>query len=349
MMRRLAALCLALSASAVAHAGEPEPFGGPDGERALRPLLLPYVPPCEGDDCVIERTPELVGFERFELWLWLVAQSDWSTTVERPNPSLGATLEPIVNLDVQRRLRLGWTFTGKLGFWGDKRHGSPNFETGPTFRATAASAQDQVLDANFVWRPAAIFDGRHIGMRLSAGFGLRVARAVAIELTYEPVFGLDQPFEDVTGRETIMANGLGLQLGFNACVFWGGCAPSEPEQFIDPREEDEFWSYVLLHREKLGPRTCAAVREALNSFDFAPLAGADPMEEFLVAIHAIEPDPVIAGLLAKHRTLCHRRDQAKAWARKHLRADRKVKRVVGYAPTPLELTSVLGCLADEVR
>lgn len=348
-MRRLIAsfLALACSTGATARADDADQRASPQNERALRPILQPFVPPCEGDDCVIERTPELVGFERFELWLWLVAQSDWSTTVERPNPSLGGTLEPLINLDVQRRVRVGWTFTGKLGFWGDKRHGSPNFETGPTLRATAASAQDQLLDAHFVWRPALILDGTHYGLRLSAGFGLRVARAVAMELTYEPVFGLDEPFEDVTGQQTIMANGLGLQLGLNMCMMWGGCAPADPEQFIDPREEQQFWSYVLLHARQIGPDTCAAMREALNSYDYPPLAGHDPMEEFLVAVKMFVVDPFIDRLLAKHRLLVQQRAEGRAWTRKQLRADRQVKRVVSYAPTPLELTSELGCLEGQ--
>jgi len=206
------------------------------------------------------------------------------------------------------------------------------------------------LDGYMVFRPAWVTDGEHHGLRASTGIGLRIGRAFAAELTYDPVFGLDQRFEE-RGTESRVAHGVGAQMGFNFCVL--GCQGSEPAEYIVDCDRDFFsladrLAVKLARDPSKHGAVCEGVRAALNSYDNPGAATDDPTTRYLLRLTALlVARGVDTGEIDQLRELHEKQVQKSTGAnqesRYYQRADHQVKRIVSYAPTPIELAARLLC------
>lgn len=346
---RLAAAALALalslgSASATAQAGA----------DAMPPPRSPAAAPPPGQPPATIPPPSRLFYPPnwIEWWLQLTTRVDWSYT---PQASIGLTTDLSLVLDPERRGRLGGYVGMQLGDWGDGERGLATPELGLVVRGSFL--MDELFDGFVVGRTGFVFGmleegpvDHHVAMRASLGAGLRVARFVSLELTYDQAMTLDERFQRGSGT-SLYTRGTTLSAGLDLC-FVAGCRDEEVEPEPRDRTAEIYQAAADL---KVAPaqrlQLCAAVAAALDADRYHPVWGEDGIEAFLLGIvkelrlrkqHDLARK-VDKQLVQLHQKLRSSRVVSQAWGRHQAREGRRLKHPVRYAPVAVELRDNLGC------
>ncbi len=182
-------------------------------------------------------------------------------------------------------------------------------------------------------------------LRPAIGAGVRVARAVGLEATFEPLISLGSPF----AKGDSIAGGFGLGLSFDFCGIGGWCnetGPTTADVDLTPALYDAAAGIT-----PTDPAThavlCQAVEAALDPGHYAPHDDIDATEAFLRGLAENVTEPVLraklAALTAQHRALRQKLLASRNAARGAAAQDRVLAEHCLYSPLAVELRSQLGC------
>ncbi|MBW2458312.1 MAG: hypothetical protein JRI68_27665 [Deltaproteobacteria bacterium] len=292
-----------------------------------------------------------------EMWLRLLSRVDiW----EGPHVAAGVAAGMSFDLTDQRRCLLGFNTQILVGTWGDnEERGKLIFEHGPELRFSPY--MDELLDVFILARTLGVLgvvDGVHWGIRPGIGVGARAARHFAIELAYEPVWPLGQPLVDDGEAVTdgSPSHGLSLDIGVDACLFWGGCAQERDEPKPQHKTEELYDLAHELHcamkAAERKPFCTGAVEPALDAAQLPASQPADRsgVEVFLRAVlegAAPTLHSQLWTILNRHLYLRAERSLDQTFATQYARTGEKLRAPVEYEPIVIELRYHFGCDDDD--
>lgn len=288
---------------------------------------------------------------RLELHASTSLQLDWNGRADRPQDASLARASFLGGLEVvlpfwNQRFRPGVFFGVQGGHWGDDMRGP--FSLVPGFRLRISPFMEDVLDVYGVLRadlPISISTDAGIALRGGIGAGVRVARLVSMELTFDPVFvPISRPFRD-TSYTTVLPWAATASLMFDMCIIGGlGCAPSKRKPLV------RNVSCVLYEQARtVGEGVCGAVPEALQAAPDPRTASRmdDGTSAFLAALAALVKDEpsasAVVALAARHGELAEQVVKFQRREAAHASVGLVLRERWIYAPVPTELREYFGC------
>jgi len=281
-----------------------------------------------------------------EVWLDVGYFGDWNPH-HHPVFAPGLELVPLVTAD--QRWRLGMRLGGALGSWGDDRHGWLSLDLG--LRARASFVMEDFFDVYAVAKGDGLMTlprGPYFGARPGAGLGVRVARAVEVEATFDAALAIGATYTDSDPR---FAPGFGVSVGFDMC-FPDGCARTVPPVVHKDFTCSIYERAVAVCSASAEERAelCDAVATAMDGTVSTPRQREDATAAFLRAVAEGVRTPALAARLeamrAAHREMSRRRDAEDDAERAAARGGRTTVEHCAYAPYAAELRDAFGCAPE---
>jgi hypothetical protein len=330
-MKTLRAFVIALVTPALAFAGDlqappPIPRELPKAEAS------PYV---------------LSGVRRAELDVSLAGSLDSNARTDAPADARTGRLSTVIGVDVgvpiwNQRIRPTLFVGAQLGYWGDDAHGVASGYAGARIRASMWMGD--IWDVYAIARADFPMTGAGAAFRPGLGVGIRIARAIAFEGTWDMLIPIGNEFRN-TQYTSIVPFGGTLAVSFDLCM---SC--NKPDQ----KPLDRNVACRLYNAAKtvstcgVSSQICAAVPKAMAACPDALAATRDEdgASTFLKALEdGVTADAKIAvrRLVDLHAALleqwgAYETKVAEAGVRGNKLAERWT-----YAPVPAELRSYLGC------
>lgn len=288
---------------------------------------------------------------RLELHVSTSLQLDWNGRTDRPQDAGVARASALGGVEVvlplgNQRFRPGIFFGVQGGHWGDDVHGA--FSLVPGFRLRVSPFMEDVFDVYGVLRadlPVSISTNAGVALRGGIGAGVRVARLVSMEITFDPVFvPISQPFRD-TAYTTVLPWAATASLMFDLCIVGGlGCSPAKQMQVV------RNVSCVLYEQARaVGPGVCGAVPEALQAAPDPRTASRqeDGTSAFLAALGGLVTHPetraAVLALAHRHEALSDDMLRFRRREAAHASVGLVLRERWTYAPLPNELREYFGC------
>jgi hypothetical protein len=313
-----------------------------ESARAGEPV--PAVPPEQSKPA---SSPYLLSGDRFlEANVAASLQLDWNGVASQVGPTAhaGVVLGGEVGVPfVDQRVRPA-LFTGiKLGAWADETHGPFGFVEGARFRWSPLMWD--VFDVYLVARGDFDLDpGASAVFRPGAGLGVRVARMLAVEATWDVTVPLGSPFAG-TRYPSLVPFGISFGALFDACF---GCNRSPP-----PQASRDLACQLYRAAANLKPANHKAICDALP---VAMTAYPDPLQasreqdgagtflqELAKAVPGDDAKSEIRGLVALHQSLLSDWSAYERQAAAAAERGRRLGERWTYAPVPGEIRAFFGC------
>jgi len=273
-------------------------------------------------------------------------QLDWNGRTDRPADAGVARASFLGGVEVagafaNQRLRPGIFVGLQGGHWGDDRHGP--FSIVPGFRFRGSFFMEDVFDVYGLLRadlPITLSTSAGVGFRGGFGVGVRVARLVSLEASFDPlVVPISQTFQNSTYATVLPWAATGT-IAFDLCIIDGlKCKPAEHK----PRARN--LACRLYDAARAITNACDAVPRAMQSVPDPHVAARsdDGVTAFLSALADATGRPDVRDLAKLHARLgdqyeSYLRREA-AYAQEHLELAERWT----YAPVPSELRRALGC------
>lgn len=296
-------------------------------------------------------SPYLLSGDRvLEVNAGTALQLDWNGLAGISGPTAHAGVVAGGEIGVpffEQRLRPA-LFTGvKLGGFADEVHGPFAFAEGIRLRVSPwmwdvfdvyvvlRADVDLQPDAGAVFRPG-------------AGLGLRAARLIAVEASWDFSFPIDSRFTG-TQHPDFVPYGVTFGVLFDACFHCNRTAPTQVHRDLACRLYQAAAAPTSAHGE-----ICNAVQRALSARPNPESASRldDGTKTFLerlsVEVTSDEAKRAVNGLAQLHGTLTHDWASYEARAIAAEQRDRQLAERWTYAPVPADLRAYLGCDKDEL-
>ena len=245
------------------------------------------------------------------------------------------------------RFRLGAFAGSQIGYWGDDVHGPFSFYFGA--RARLSYWMGDVFDFYFMARadlPLTIKGDA--GFRPGAGLGLRIARAISVEATYDVLVPIGASFVN-TEHASFVPIGMSLSLLFDACV---GCNRAEKKQ-VDHDMACRFYNSAKARAARadaaVKKELCDAVPAAMRACP-DPLAASrvdDGMVTFLDGLRratsSADARALVQHLIDYHAAMLYQWAEYEQEVSLATRDGHKLTERWTYAPVPGDLVDYLGC------
>jgi len=295
-------------------------------------------------------SPYLLSGERFlEANVGATLQLDWNglAAVNGPTAHAGLVLGGEVGLPlVEQRVRPALFSGVKLGSWADEGHGPFAFVEGARLRVSPLMWD--VFDVYGVVRVDFDFDpGASSVFRPGLGVGLRAARLLAVEATWDVTFPLGSTFKG-TNYPRAIPYGISFGALFDACF---GCNRVS----ANPTSRDlacTLYGAAAGVKDPVRADICSGIPKAMSAYPDPQSASReeDGMKAFLEKLLAeVKGDGAkanVRALVDLHSSLLARwREYEQRMTAAAQRARRLTERWT-YVPAPTELRAYFGCDVD---
>jgi hypothetical protein len=246
-----------------------------------------------------------------------------------------------------QRLHLGLKAGGTAGEWGSDRRGPIALTLGGRVAFDFARLMTGVVDVYVLAETDALLLTKHGDpvLRPGAGLGVRVARQIGVEATFNPLIALGDAFRN---REKF-DGGFGIGVSYDLCTFGTFCdetSRTSTEHDLTP----QFYAAATAVKPPEIARQaalCDAVAQALDASRYRPHDKIDSMDAFLRGVAENLTDKplqdAVNALRDKHEAW--RNDWTKSHDAERVAAadGHELTKHCVYEPFPLELKSLFGC------
>jgi hypothetical protein len=246
-----------------------------------------------------------------------------------------------------QRWHLGVRAVGALGSWGADGRGPFGFGAGLRVAHDLVRPLSGVVDVYALVQADALLAVVHGDpvVRPSLGLGVRAARTVALEASFDPLFAVGSPFD----RDTRIAGGFGIVAAFDLCALGSWCneSPKTPTDLDLTLRMYDAASRTTPKDDARHDALCKAIELGLDAAKYPPHDQVDPTKAFLDgALDNVADDDTkkaLRGLIEKHvawrKQLLESREKAR-WA---AAVGRQLEVHCIYSPFPVEIRSAFGC------
>lgn len=278
-----------------------------------------------------------------EMNVSLAGSLDANTRTDAPSDARNGRLSTVIGVEVgvpiwNQRLRPSLFGGVQLGYWGDDAHGVASGYFGARMRASVWMGD--IWDFYILGRTDFPMTGAGVAFRPGLGIGVRIARVLSFEGTWDFLVPIEGAFENTKDAKFVPLAGT-LAVSFDLCL---SCNKATPE----PVERNVACRLYNAAKSVASPSICAGVPKAMAACP-DPLEATrdeDGAKTFLDALeHAVGPDvqAAVHRLASMHAALSKQWDAYESRVASVGIAKRTLGERWTYAPVPAELRSYLGC------
>jgi hypothetical protein len=291
----------------------------------------------------------LLSADRFlEVNVGATLQLDWNglAGVDGPTAHAGAVVGGEIGIPFyEQRLRPALFSGVKLGAYADEKHEPFAFVEGARFRYSPFMWD--VFDIYAVARTDVDLDpGASTVLRPGLGVGVRVARLLAVEATWDVMVPIDSTFIG-TRHPSFVPYGISFGVLFDSCFKCNRAAPPQVNRDLACR----LYTAAAAKKAAHG-RICDAVRRAMTATPDPIVASRDEdgtstfLKALAAAVTGQDEKAEIGALVELHGNLLAQWARYEELSGNLAQNAQRLQERWTYAPVPAELRSYFGCDAD---
>jgi hypothetical protein len=287
----------------------------------------------------------LSGARAAEMNVSIAGSLDANPRTDAPSDARNGRLSTVVGVEVgvpiwNQRLRPSIFAGAQFGYWGDDLHGVASGYFGARMRASVWMGD--IWDFYIVGRTDFPMTGAGVAFRPGLGIGVRIARALSFEGTWDFLLPIENDFKNTKETSFVPLAGT-LAVSFDLCM---SCNKPDPKP-VDRNVACRLYNAARTMSTS-STAICAGVPKAMAACP-EPMAATreeDGTSTFLDALEqgvSSDAKAAVHRLVQMHVALLQQWDAYESRVASVGIAKRTLAERWTYAPVPAELRSYLGC------